>query len=101
VRWNLDRSAALSADEKARVRAKLASRVDTDGGIRVTASESRSQRRNRDLAESRLAELVRHALVIPKPRRKTKRPRGAEEARLRSKRQRADQKRTRNWKSDE
>ena len=102
VRWNLDQSAALWPDDKARVREKLASRIDTEGMIRVTASESRSQQRNRDLAEERLAELIRRALVIPKPRRKTKPPRGAKEARLRSKKLRAERKRTRSTRpSDE
>jgi ribosome-associated protein len=101
VRWNLDATRALTADEKSRARAKLGARVDADGTIRVTASESRSQRRNRDMAEARLAELIRAALVIPKPRRPTKPHRGAREARLRTKRERSDRKQARHWHSED
>jgi ribosome-associated protein len=101
VRWNLARSSALDDGEKARAREKLGARLDADGTLRVTASDSRSQRRNRDLAEARLAEMVRRALVVPKPRRASRRPRGADEARLRSKRQRADLKQTRRWRGED
>ena len=101
VRWNLDQTAALTADERARAREKLGARVDADGTIRVVSSESRSQRRNRDLAEARLAELVRRALVIPKARRATKPHRGAKEARLREKRERAGRKGSRRWQPDD
>jgi len=82
VRWNLFQSRALSDDERARATEKLGTRVDANGTIRVVSSESRSQRRNRDLAEARLAELVRRALVVPKTRRATKPHAGAREDRL-------------------
>jgi ribosome-associated protein len=101
VRWNLDQSRALTDDDKARVRAKLGTRLDADGTLRVTASESRSQRRNRTAAEERLAELVRRALVVPKPRRRSTRPKGADEARLRTKRERAERKRGRRWRDQD
>jgi ribosome-associated protein len=101
VRWNLTTSRALAADEKARARDKLGPRLDADGTLRVTASDSRSQRRNRELAETRLGELVRRALVVPKARRATRRPRGADERRLSAKRERADRKRSRRWDRDD
>lgn len=101
VRWNVRTSQALSPDDVVRICDKLASRVAADGTLRVAASDSRSQRRNRDLAEARLVELVRRALVVPKPRRATKRPRGADEARLQDKRERATRKGARRWKPDD
>ena len=101
VRWNLVRSSALDDSEKARAREKLGARLDADGTLRVTASDSRSQRRNRDVAEARLAETVRRALVVPKPRRTSARPRRADEARLRSKREHAERKRTRRWQGED
>ena len=101
VRWNLDQTRALSPDDRARARAKLGARVDADGTLRVTSSESRSQRRNRDLAEARLAEIVRRALVIPKARRATKPHKGAKEARLRDKSVRSNLKKTRRWQPDD
>jgi ribosome-associated protein len=99
--WNVRASAALSEEERARVCEKLAARIDGDGVLRVVSSAHRSQRRNRDAAEERLAELVRGALAVPKPRRKTRRPRAAEEARLEAKRRRAERKRGRGRAFDE
>jgi ribosome-associated protein len=101
VRWNLTETQALTPDERGRVREKLGTRVDADGTLRVVSSESRSQRRNRDLAEGRLAELVRRALVIPKARRATKPHKGAKEARLREKREHSSRKKTRRWIPDD
>lgn len=101
VHWNPMQSSALNDEEKARIAEKLGSRLDTDGGLRVTASATRSQRRNREAAEARLAEIVRRALVVPKPRRASRRPKGADEARLRSKRERAERKKARHFRGDE
>jgi ribosome-associated protein len=86
--WNIDRTSALDDDTRARVRARLGSRVDAEGNVRIVASESRSQRRNRDEAEARLAALVRRALAVPRARRAT-RPTAASVA------QRLDEKRRR------
>jgi len=55
----------------------------------------RSKSRNRDLAEERLADLVRQALIIPKKRRATKPTRAAKEARLESKKRHSSKKRDR------
>jgi ribosome-associated protein len=95
VVWNVDRSVAIDADERARLRARLGSRIDSDGDLRVVSAESRSQRRNRDHAEARLAEMVRGALVIPKRRRATKPTRSSVESRLDDKRRRSETKRGR------
>ena len=93
--WNIVGSRALSEDQRARLREKLASRLTTEGSIRVVASDMRSQSRNRELAEERLAELVRRALVIPRKRRATKPTRAAKEARLDSKKRHSTKKRDR------
>jgi ribosome-associated protein len=95
VVWNIDRSTAIDADERARIRMRLGSRIDSDGDLRIVSAESRSQRRNRDHAEARLAELVRGALVVPKRRRATKPTRSSVESRLSDKRRRSDTKRGR------
>lgn len=66
--------------------------MTTDGSIRVVASDMRSQTRNRELAEERLADLVRRALVVPKKRRATKPTRASREARLESKKRHSTKK---------
>ncbi len=93
--WNVLTSRVLTDDQRARLREKLASRLTTDGSIRVVASDMRSQSRNRDLAEERLADLVRRALVVPRKRKPTKPTRAAKEARLESKKRHSNKKRDR------
>ena len=93
--WNIVGSRAVSEEQRARLREKLASRLTTEGSIRVVASDMRSQSRNRELAEERLTELVRRALVIPRKRRATKPTRAAKEARLDSKKRHSTKKRDR------
>ena len=93
--WNIPGSRALSEEQRSRLVEKLASKLTTEGSIRVVASDMRSQSRNRDLAEERLADLVRRALIIPKKRRATKPTRAAKEARLESKKRHSTKKRDR------
>jgi ribosome-associated protein len=93
--WNFARSRALDDAARARLAEKLAARLDADGNVRVVASDRRSQQQNRAAAEQRLAELVRRALVVPKPRKKTKPSRAAREKRLAEKRHRAERKQRR------
>src|ERR1700681_1153237 len=93
--WNIVSSRALSEEQRARLREKLASRLTTEGSIRVVASDMRSQSRNRELAEERLAEMVRRALIVPRKRKATKPTRAAKEARLDSKKRHSTKKRDR------
>ena len=93
--WNVLASPSLDDASRERVAARLASRIDGDGWIRVVSSARRSQQQNRDAAEVRLAELVRAALVVQKRRKATKPSRGAREARLAEKKKRGETKRQR------
>jgi len=95
LRWNVASSRALDERSRARVLHKLATRIDSEGVLRVVASKRRSQLQNREQAEERLVELVREALAIPKPRRKTKPTRASKEKRLESKKRNAERKRDR------
>ena len=85
VLWNLARSRVISDEQRQRLEKKLAPRIDADGNVRVVGSAYRSQARNRDDAEERLAALIRRALIVPKTRKKTRPSRTAVENRLRSK----------------
>jgi ribosome-associated protein len=93
--WNPTRSAALDETQRALVAEKLVGRIDAEGNVRVVASDSRSQRQNRERAEERLAALVRDALTVRKKRRPTKPGRAAKEARLSEKKRRGERKRER------
>jgi ribosome-associated protein len=95
VVWNVDRTRALDHDERALVRTRLATRIDADGDLRVVASDSRSQRQNRNAAEARLAALIARALLVPRRRRATRPTASSVRQRLDAKRRRADTKRRR------
>ena len=97
--WSIAGSRALTDEQRTRLLDKLSSRLTTEGSIRVVASDMRSQSRNRELAEERLAELVRRSLVVPRKRKPTKPTRAAKEARLESKKLHSNKKRTRQNKS--
>ncbi|MGI9091457.1 MAG: alternative ribosome rescue aminoacyl-tRNA hydrolase ArfB [Gemmatimonadaceae bacterium] len=101
ITWNPSLSGALSGADRARLLNQLTSRVSESGEVRVVASDTRSQLQNRELAESRLAELVRSALVIPKARKATRPSRAAKQARLDEKRHKAQKKRERGRWSDD
>ncbi len=93
--WNVATSPALTDTQRALIRAKLAGRIDSEGVLRVVASEHRSQFQNREAATERLRTLLAGALRVPKPRKKTRPSRAAREARLRAKKRRSETKSTR------
>jgi ribosome-associated protein len=93
--WNVRDSAALDEALRERLLARLARRLDASGAVRVVASATRSQRRNRDAAEARLVDLVQRALATPRKRIATRPSRAAKEARLTAKKRRGERKRLR------
>lgn len=101
VVWNVRGSSALRPDQRLRLLAALESKLDSDGELHVVASDTRSQKRNRELAEARLSETVRRALVLPKKRTRTRVPRGAKEQRLAEKKRRSGRKLDRKFQGDD
>src|SRR5689334_15275624 len=95
ITWNIQESRAITDEQRQILLERLANRITTEGAIRVVASESRSQKQNRERAEQRLGELIRKALTPRKKRKPTRRPRAANEARLASKKLRSLKKRER------
>lgn len=89
LEFDVGTSAALSDTQRARIQERLATRIDGSGVLRLASSASRSQHQNRDDVTARLARLLDEALRERKPRRKTRMPRAAKEARLREKKRRA------------
>jgi len=98
--WNVARSTVLDDERRARISARLVTRIDGEGWLRVVASSRRSQQQNREAAEARLAELVRGALVVRKRRRPTKPTRASKEKRIGDKRKRSETKRMRRGDAD-
>ncbi len=80
--FDVGRSPALRDVQRQRVLERLAGRL-VDGTLTVTASEHRSQLRNRDAAAARLAQTLREALAPGPPSRRPTRPtRGSQQRRL-------------------
>lgn len=101
VVWNIAESLALTPEDRSWLLRKLASRLSADGSLRVVASDTRSQLRNRDIAMERMAEVVRAALVRPKKRKATKPSRSALRARVEAKKRRSLKKKLRRLDTDE
>lgn len=99
--WNVWESPTLFDDQRALLMLALRTRLSAAGELRVVASDTRSQLRNRALAEKRLAEIVRRALIIKKARKKTRPTRSAVERRLAAKKVRSKLKHDRREESDE
>ena len=96
LRLDLDGAVAhLGTEDVARIREKLASRLDGDGRLHVVSSESRLQTRNLEAALARMERLIQRALARPRPRKPTRPTRGSRERRLTEKRQQSDKKRLR------
>jgi ribosome-associated protein len=95
VEWSVAQSPSITDEERARLFKRLSSRLSENGIIRVVASDTRSQLRNREAAEKRLAETIAKALIVPKKRKPTRRPRSADEARLTEKKKQSERKRER------
>lgn len=94
VLWSPADSTVLTADQKARVAARLRGRL-VGGRVSVVSSTHRSQLRNREDAQRRLEELVGEALKPARKRRATKPTRGSVERRLDAKKRRSQIKRDR------
>lgn len=85
MRWQPRESVALTDAQRERLVGALATKLDSDGWVRITASEYRSQLQNREAAEARLVAMVKGALVVPKLRRATKPTRASKTKRLETK----------------
>lgn len=93
--YDLAASEALPPLLKDRAMGALGGRL-VDGVITVTASEHRSQLRNREAAAARLSALLTEATAAPPPARRPRRPsRAAKERRLADKQRRSRTKRLR------
>ena len=91
LRFSVDGS-SLPEDAKDRLKAAAGTRLTSDGVLVIDSREHRTQAKNREAARARLVELIRKALVRPRPRRATKPKKSATENRLRTKKRRGEMK---------
>jgi ribosome-associated protein len=99
LRFNVA-TAALPEDLKARLRPLAGRQLTLDGVLVITAQETRSQERNREIARQKLVELLRKAAHRPKRRIATKPTRASKTRRLESKSKHSRTKRLRTSRPD-
>ncbi|MBV7380357.1 alternative ribosome rescue aminoacyl-tRNA hydrolase ArfB [Maritimibacter dapengensis] len=68
LRFEAERSPNLPDPVKKRLRRIAGRKWTTDGAVVIQVQETRSQARNREIAEERLAEMIRKATEKPKRR---------------------------------
>lgn len=95
LRWSVAESEALTPAQRRRLRRRLAGRLTRRDALVVHAGRYRSRARNRELARTRLVELVREALQTRRARVATAPSRAARERTRKDKKRRAALKRTR------
>ncbi|HSA99666.1 MAG TPA: alternative ribosome rescue aminoacyl-tRNA hydrolase ArfB [Anaerolineales bacterium] len=89
------RAASLPEEVKERLIHLAGKRLTSEGKLVIEAKRFRTQEQNREDALQRFVELVRKALVKPKPRKKTKPTQAAKETRLKEKKRKAEIKKMR------
>ncbi len=103
LRFDLEASPSFSAEQKERIRERLATRISKQGILSVSAQRERSQSANRAATVERFVELVQQALEIEAERRPTRKSRGVDRRRLEDKRKRSriKRQRSRRYRPDE
>lgn len=74
LRFDVAGSPSLTPEQRDRLRERLATRLSADGVLVLTASEHRSQTRNRAAVTARLRRMLAEALAPPPPPRRPTRP---------------------------
>ena len=100
VLLDVNRSTALSDEQRELLRLRLGGRISRAGVLRVVSQRHRTQLANKDAAVERLAELLRDALTEQPDRVPVRVPRAVKERRLEDKRRRAGLKRDRSAPAD-
>ena len=85
----------LGAAKLHRIRTRLATRLDADGHLQITAEEHRTRSRNLEAALTRMEALLAQAIIVPRKRRPTKPTKASKQRRLDAKKHRSRTKRHR------
>ena len=95
VLWKVKDSQFFSEEEKVLIQNKLKNRINSEGILQLTVSESRTQLQNKKIATEKILELVNISLIVPKKRLKTKPSKGQIAKRLDSKKKLSEKKENR------
>lgn len=88
-------STVLTAYEKQRIQLKLANRINQEGALLLSSSETRSQLANKDIVINLFYELINAALFVQKKRKVSKPSKASVRKRIENKRRQAEKKENR------
>lgn len=98
VLWKVDSSELFNDDEKILIQDKLKNRINAEGFLFLTVSESRTQLMNKNKAIEKIIDIANKALIVPKKRTATKPSRAQKQKRLDGKKKLSDKKENRRFK---
>jgi len=90
--WDLQKSGVFSASQKEQLQQRLASKINSEGLLKLNVSKTRSQHQNKKIAILNFEDLVKKALQKKKKRIKTKPSRSAKLKRLQNKKKHSEKK---------
>ena len=98
VLWKVATSEFFTDEQKDLIQNKLKNRINADGFLFLTVSESRTQLMNKNKAIEKILEIVDQSLWIPKKRIATKPSKAKKQKRLDTKKKLSDKKESRRFK---
>ncbi len=98
VLWKVTASEFFTEEQKALIQDKLKNRINAEGFLFLTVSESRTQLMNKNKAIEKILEIVDKALFIPKKRVATKPSKAKKQKRLDTKKKLSEKKENRRFK---
>ena len=100
VMWNVAESECFSIEGKEMISAKLKNRINAEGILQLTVSESRTQLQNKKIATDKILGIVKKSLFIPKARKATKPSRAKVEKRIKAKKELSQKKENRKFRGE-
>lgn len=100
VMWNVWESESFSIEGKEMIFEKLKNRINNEGILQLTVSESRTQLQNKKIATDKILEIVENSLFIPKARKATKPSKAKIQKRLDSKKKLSVKKNNRKFRGE-
>ncbi|MCT2562574.1 alternative ribosome rescue aminoacyl-tRNA hydrolase ArfB [Chryseobacterium herbae] len=98
VLWSVAESEFFNEYQKELIQNKLKNRINAEGYLFLTVSESRTQLMNKNKAIEKIIEIVNKALIVPKKRIATKPSKGQKQKRLDTKKKISEKKDNRKFK---
>ncbi|QDP84943.1 aminoacyl-tRNA hydrolase [Chryseobacterium sp. SNU WT5] len=100
VTWNVGESECFSIEGKELIFEKLKNRINSEGVLQLTVSESRTQLQNKKIATDKILQMIEKSLFIPKSRKATKPSRSKIEKRIKNKKQLSEKKENRRFRGE-